>query len=143
MPERTFVTPGRNAVRVGWVVSGLVILFLVMDLAMKFAMAQPVIDTTRALGWPADAGTIRSLALVLLIATALYAWPRTSILGAILLTGYLGGAIATHARLGNPPFSHTLFGAYLGIAAWGGLWLRDPLVRAMLPWRGHFAGDLK
>ena len=65
--------------------------------------------------------------------TALYAWPRTAVLGAVLLTGYLGGAVATHLRVGSPLFSHTLFGVYLGIALWGGLWLRDGRVRALLP----------
>ncbi|WP_205007896.1 DoxX family protein [Sphingosinithalassobacter portus] len=123
------------SMRIGWILSGIVILFLVMDLAMKFAVLQPVIDTMAALGWPTDAPTIHILAILLAIGTGLYAWPRTALLGAILLTGYLGGAIATHARLGNPLLTHTLFGAYLGVAAWGGLWLRDPAVRALLPIR--------
>jgi hypothetical protein len=70
---------------------------------------------------------------VLIASALLYAYPRTSILGAILITAYLGGAIATHVRIGSPPFSHTLFGVYLGIALWVGLWLRDPRMRALLP----------
>jgi hypothetical protein len=73
------------------------------------------------------------MGLVLLGITALYAWPRTAVLGAILLTGYLGGAMATHVRIGSPLFSHSLFGVYLGIALWGGLWLRDARVRTLLP----------
>jgi hypothetical protein len=68
-----------------------------------------------------------------LVGTALYAWPRTAVLGAILLTGLFGGAIASHLRLGDPLFSHTLFGVYLGMLMWGGLWFRDPALRALLP----------
>lgn len=118
---------------IGRVMSGLVILFLVMDMAIKFAVIQPVIDTTAQLGWPNDAASIRALATVLLVATLLYAWPRTAVLGAVLLTGYLGGAVATHVRIGSPLFTHILFGAYLGLLAWGGLWFRDSRVRALLP----------
>ena len=85
------------------------------------------------LGWPADANVARTLGIIGLISTALYALPRTSVLGAILLTGYLGGAIATNMRVGSPLFSHTLFSVYLGIILWGGLYLRDPRVRALIP----------
>ncbi len=69
----------------------------------------------------------------MLVAAALYAHPRTALLGAIVITGYLGGAMATHARIGSPVFTHLLFGLYVGIAAWGGLWLREPRLRALLP----------
>jgi hypothetical protein len=78
---------------------------------------------------------MRGLGLVALICTALYAWPRTAVLGAILLTAYMGGAVATHLRIGNPLFSHMLFGVYLAVIAWGGLYLRDARVRALLPLR--------
>jgi hypothetical protein len=64
----------------------------------------------------------------------LYVFPRTSILGAVLVTGYLGGAVATHLRVGSPLFSHVLFGVYVGLMAWGGLWLREPRLRAVFPW---------
>jgi hypothetical protein len=94
-----------------------------------------VTDASAALGWPTDAATTRGLGLLLLAATLLYAWPRTALLGAILLTGYLGGAVAAHARIGSPLFSHTLFGVYIGLAVWGGLWLRDSRIRALLPIR--------
>ena len=77
-------------------------------------------------------GFWRAIGLLLLAITALYAWPRTAVLGAVLLTGYLGGAVATHVRVGSPLFSHILFGVYLGIALWGGLWLRDRGLRAVL-----------
>jgi hypothetical protein len=107
-------------------------LFL-LDAAMKLPPLQPVVDTMAQLGWPADAGTARTLGLVMIVSILLYAYPRTSLLGAILITGYLGGAVATHARIGSPMFSHTLFGVYVGVLAWAGLWLRDPGLRALLP----------
>jgi hypothetical protein len=75
------------------------------------------------------------LGVLALICTALYALPRTAVLGAILLTGYMGGAIASHLRLGDPLFTHILFGVYLAVLAWGGLYLRDARVRAVLPLR--------
>lgn len=119
----------------GWVLSGLVILFLVMDGVLKLIPLQVVLDTMTELGWSTEPNVARGLGVVLLIATVLYAWPKTSVLGAILLTGYLGGAMATHARLGSPLFSHILFGGYLGVFAWAGLYLRDPALRALIPWR--------
>ncbi len=123
----------RQMLWTGRVLSGLVILFLAMDLTIKFMMIQPVIDTHIQLGLPHDAESIRMLATILLIATLLYAWPRTAVLGAILLTGYLGGAVATHVRVGSPLFTHILFGVYLGVAAWGGLWFRDARLRVLIP----------
>jgi hypothetical protein len=125
--------PGKGAVRIGWALSGLVILFFVMDGVMKFVMPTPVIETTAALGWPVDRGTITLLGILALVPTALYAWQRTAPLGALLLTAYLGGAVATHVRIGSPLFSHILFGVYLGVFLWLGLWLRDARVRALLP----------
>jgi hypothetical protein len=77
----------------------------------------------------------RSLGFITLACTILYAIPPTSILGAILLTGYLGGAMASHLRIGSPLFSHILFGFYLGLMVWGGLWLRDRNLRTLLPLR--------
>jgi hypothetical protein len=114
-------------------VSGLVVLFLLFDGAIKLVPLQVVIDTVIPLGWPSDPALWRTLGVVLIASALLYATPRTSILGAILITAYLGGAIATHVRISSPLFSHTLFGVYLGIALWAGLWLRDPRVRALLP----------
>ena len=120
---------------IGWILTGLAGAFLLMDAGMKLAVLQPVIDTTAQLGWPADAGTIRMLGIVLLISTGLYLYPRTALLGAILLTGYLGGAVATHVRIGSPLFSHVLFGVYIALFVWGGLYLRDARLRALLPLR--------
>jgi DoxX-like family len=128
--------PGKGAVRAGWALSGLAIAFFAMDGAMKLANLPIVAETSARLGWPADTGTIYMLAALLLGSTLFYAIPRTAMLGAILLTGYLGGAVATHVRVGSPLFSHVLFGVYLGIIVWGGLWLRDPRLRALIPLRG-------
>jgi hypothetical protein len=127
--------PGRGAVRAGWALSGLAILFFLMDGGMKLAYLPIVAESSAQLGWPADRGTVYLLAALLLGSTLLYALPRTAILGAILLTGYLGGAVATHVRVGSPLFSHVLFGVYLGLFVWGALWLRDARVRALLPLR--------
>jgi hypothetical protein len=112
--------------------SGLVVLFLLFDGAIKLVPLQVVIDTVIPLGWPADPVTWRALGTVLIASALLYAHPRTTLLGAILITAYLGGAVATHVRVGSPLFSHTLFGVYVGIALWAGLWLRDPRIRALL-----------
>jgi hypothetical protein len=117
----------------GRVLSGLVVLFLLLDSAMKLAPLQVVIDTTRDLGWPTDPATLRVLGVMLIVSALLYAYRPSSILGAILITAYLGGAVATHARIGSPLFSHTLFGVYVGLATWAGLWLREPRLRALLP----------
>jgi hypothetical protein len=103
-----------------------------MDATMKLLALPVVTEASAALGWPNDAGTARLLGALLLSITALYAIRRTSILGAILLTGYLGGAVATHARIGSPLFTHILFGVYLGVFAWGGLYLRNPKLRELI-----------
>jgi len=112
--------------------SGLMIAFLLMDAIMKLLALPVVLETSGALGF-SGATMARGLGFLLLACTVLYALPRTAVLGAILLTGYLGGAIATHVRVGNPLFSHVLFGVYLGLLLWGGLWLRDPRLRELLP----------
>jgi hypothetical protein len=121
--------------RAGWALSGLAILFLSLDGAMKLAQLPIVAETSAQLGWPSDSATLYLLAFLLLGSTLLYAVPRTAVLGAVLLTAYLGGAVSTHVRIGSPLFSHTLFGVYIGIIVWGGLWLRDSRVRALLPLR--------
>ena len=129
------ITPGKASRITGWVLSGLLIAFLLFDGAIKLVPLQVVLDTSATLGLPADPVSARILGILTLGCTLLYAIPRTAILGAILLTGYLGGAIATHFSAGSPLFTHLLFGVYLGLFAWGGLWLRDPRVRAMIPFR--------
>jgi hypothetical protein len=119
----------------GRVLSGLFIAFMVMDAGMKIAGIQAVADTAGPLGWTQDLAFWRIIGLLALALTALYAWPRTSVLGAVALTGYLGGAIATHVRAGSPLFTHVLFGVYLALAMWGGLWLRSSALRALLPFK--------
>jgi len=115
----------------GYVVSGLPVLFLLADAIGKLVKPEPVIAGTRELGYPES--IIVPLGIVLLVCTILYAVPKTAVLGAILLTGYLGGTVATHARIGNPVFSHMLFGVYIGIFIWMGLYLRDERIRQLLP----------
>jgi hypothetical protein len=119
---------------IGWVLSGVVIAFLLMDATMKLLALSVVLETSGPLGFP-GAAMARGLGVLLLVCTLLYAAPQTSMLGAILLTGYLGGAVATHVRVGDPLFSHILFGAYLGVFLWLGLYLRDARLRALLPLR--------
>jgi DoxX-like family len=116
----------------GRALSGLVVLFLLFDGAIKLVPLQVVIDTVIPLGWPTDPVTWRALGIVLIASALLYAYPRTAFLGAILITAYLGGAVSTHVRVGSPLFSHILFGVYMGISLWAGLWLRDPRIRALL-----------
>lgn len=122
---------------VGRLLSGAAVLFLGMDATMKLARAAPVLDAMPKLGWPADLAV--PLGILLLACTLLYAVPRTAALGAILLTGYLGGAVATHVRIGDPLFSHVLFPVYVGLLLWGGLYLRSPALRALLPLRSELA----
>lgn len=120
-----------KALWAGRVMSGLVILFMLFDGGIKLPPLDIVIQTSAELGLPATAGFARGLGILGLLCTLLYAIPRTSVLGAILLTGYLGGAIATQLRVGNPLFSHLFFGVYIGLLLWGGLYLRDRRVRAL------------
>ena len=117
----------------GRVLTFMAVLFLGMDAGGKLIAPATMIAYSPPLGLPADLGFHRLLGAILAIATLLYAWPRTAFLGGILLTGYLGGAVATHLRVGSPLLGYTLFGVYLGIMLWGGLWLRDSRIRALLP----------
>ncbi|MGY3442644.1 MULTISPECIES: DoxX family protein [unclassified Bradyrhizobium] len=119
----------------GRVMSGVVILFLLFDGAIKLLPLPVVTETMDKMGWGASDTLARSLGIITIVCTLLYSVPPTSILGAILLTGYLGGAIASHVRIGSPLFTHTLFGLYLGLMLWGGLYLRDGDLRALLPFR--------
>ena len=115
----------------GFAMSAVVVLFLLMDSGMKLAAIQPVLEAGQQIGFP-GAAMARKLGAVLLLCTLLYVWPRTSVLGAILVTAFLGGAVATHVRLGNPLFTHVLFGVYVGVFLWAGLVLREPRLRAVL-----------
>lgn len=115
----------------GWIISGLMIAFNLFDAAMKFVQPAPVAEAFFRTGWPIDLSV--TLGVILLAGTLLYAIPKTSVLGAILLTGYLGGAVATNLRLHNPLFSNTLFPVYFGILIWIGLWLREPRLKSLFP----------
>lgn len=130
----TTTLPSRKALIAGRILSGLVIVFLLLDCGTKLIAPQFAIQySPPGLGWRLDVATMRTLGVLLLIPTLLYIWPRTAVLGAILITGYLGGAIATHLRIDSPLLSHTLFGVYLGVMLWGGLWLRSPALRRLVP----------
>lgn len=131
--ERPAAPTASRSVWAGRILSGLVIAFCAMDAGGKLIVPELMIANSPPLGLPADAGFMRLLGAILAVCTALYAWPRTSVLGAVLLTAYLGGAVATHLRVGSPIFSHTLFAVYIGALLWAGLWLRDRRVRALLP----------
>jgi hypothetical protein len=126
--------PGRKMVIAGWIVTGLVGAFLAMSASFKFFTPDIVRETLGGLGWPAHHDLM--IGIIETVCVVLYLVPRTAMLGAVLETALLGGAIATNVRVDNPLFSHELFGVYLGILVWLGLWLRDPRVRALLPLRG-------
>lgn len=126
-------TPANKAVIAGRVLSGLAIAFMAMDAVMKLIQHPEAIKGTSELGYPV--GAVFTIGVIQLVCLIAYAVPRTAVLGAVLWTGYLGGAIATHVRLENPLFSHVLFPVYVAALFWGGLWLRDARVRALLPLR--------
>ncbi|CAN7200520.1 DoxX family protein [Bosea sp. LjRoot90] len=119
----------------GRIMSGLVVAFLIFDGGIKLAPLGIVTETMQQLGYSGSPELARGLGVMTLVIALLYALPRTSVLGAILLTGLLGGAMATHLRVGSPVFSHLFFGLYLGLLAWGGLYLRDPRLRRLIPFR--------
>jgi len=114
----------------GRTLSGLMILFLLMDAVMKILKAAPSVAGTVQVGYPE--GTVAGIGVLLLVCTLLYTIPRTAVVGAILLTGYLGGAVATQVRVGNPLFAYVLAPVYFAAMIWGGLYLRDPRVRQIL-----------
>lgn len=118
---------------IGRVMSTLFVLFMLMDSSIKLVPLRPVVETLTKMELPVSMA--RPIGTIELVSLALFLWPRTAVLGAVLYTGIFGGAIASHWRLGDPLFSHTLFGVYLGALMWGGLWLRDERLRAIMPWR--------
>jgi hypothetical protein len=126
----TTTAPSSRARLAGRILSGLAIAFLTFDVALKLVPNKMALEATVGLGYqPHHVAIIGAIGLVCLI---LYVIPRTAPLGAILWTGYLGGAIATNLRLDLPLFSHTLFPIYVAALIWGGLYLRDPRVRALV-----------
>lgn len=126
---KTTNTPSKAMLWTGRIISGLAVLFLLFDGVMKLIKPDSVVDATVRLGYPET--TILGMGLALLISTILYVIPRTSILGAILLTGYLGGATATHVRVGEPFYFPVIF----GVLIWAGLYLRDSQLRTLIPLR--------
>jgi hypothetical protein len=127
---RAAAASATRARRLGWALTGLAALFLAFDAAMKLAASPEAVAGTVALGYGAH--HLPVLAAIQLACLALYLVPRTAPLGAVLWTGYFGGAIATHLRLDHALLSHTLFPIYVAALVWAGLYLRDARVRALL-----------
>jgi hypothetical protein len=134
MPHQQQAPGSRRLYWAGWVASGLAIAFLLMDASMKLLALTFVLQAQEELGFHGE-GTARLLGVILLGCTLLYAAPPTAVLGAVMLTGYLGGAVAVKLRVGDPLFTHILFGVYLGVFVWGGLYLRDERLRQIFPLR--------
>ena len=120
-----------NTIVVGRALSAFALLFLAFDTAIKLAQMSVVAETLSSLGYPEELGF--TIGVVELVCVVLYAVPRTAVLGAILLTALFGGGIATHIRVGSPLFTHILFGVYLGLFVWGGLYLRSERLRELIP----------
>ena len=125
--------PSNGQRKAGVALSVIAILFLLLDSGMKILRAAAAVASTVELGYPDS--VVLGIGLLQLGCLMLYVVPQTSVLGAVLLTGYLGGAIATHVRVGSPLFSHVLFPTYIAALVWGGVWLRDPRLRVLLPTR--------
>ncbi len=118
---------------IGWIITILPAGMLLMSGVMKLQRSEEVVTGTQKLGWGED--LLLSLAIVEITCTILYLIPPVAVLGAILLTGYLGGAIATHMRIGDPFIPNMIIPLALGVFVWLGLYLREPRLRALLPWR--------
>lgn len=126
----TATAPSKAKIWTGHVMAGIVILFMLFDGIFKFFITEEMAKTTPTLGFQLHHLPI--MGTLALICTILYIIPRTEVLGAILLTGFWGGAVASHVRLDNPLFSHTLFPVYLAILAWGALWLKSEKLRSLI-----------
>lgn len=127
--------PSKSRLLTGRILSTLTVLFLIMDIVFKFIRPIPpqVLQSMNQLGF--QTGLLTAIGILLLLCTALYVIPATSVLGAVLLTGYLGGAVSVHLRVGNPLFGYILFPVYVGILMWAGLCLRETRLLALLPLR--------
>jgi hypothetical protein len=124
-------TTSKGALWTGRILSGLVIAFLLMDAIMKFVIPPAVVKGMADSGWPLHFSV--TLGIILMSCIIFYTIPRTSVLGAILLTGYLGGAVASNLRLELPLLTHVLFPVYVGVLAWGGLFFRDSKLQELIP----------
>ena len=127
----TTAAVSNRALWTGRILSGLVVLFLLFDAVVHILRPSQVVEAFGQLGFPL--GTAVPLGIIELILIALYLIPRTSVFGAILLTGYLGGAISAQLRIGAPLFANVLFPLYVALFVWGGLWFRDLRLRALIP----------
>ena len=123
----------QNKAIVGYGLTALVALFLTFDTVLKVLKLAPAVEATTGLGYPID--SVIWIGVTELVCLILYLLPSSSVLGAVLLTGYLGGAVATHVRAASPLVSHTLFPVFVGLALWGGLYLRESRLRDLLPLR--------
>ena len=132
-PDSIPATTSKTQRRVGWALTALTILFMLFDAAGKLALEPHVVEATTKIGYPV--GAIRPIGVIALLCTLLYAIPRTAILGAVLMTGFCGGAVASKVRIEDPLFSSVLFGVYFGLIAWGGIYLRDDALRRLFPIR--------
>ena len=131
MQSRPAARAGRWRERLGWVVSGLALVFFLIDALGKLLQVPQVLAGSQDLGYPL--GTVVPIGVLLLVGAVLYALPRSAVLGAIYLTAFLGGAVAAHVRIGSPLFTHILFGVYVAVLMWAGLVLRRPeLLGALL-----------
>jgi hypothetical protein len=128
------IAHGRSRVA-GAVCTTVAALFLAFDTILKVLSLGPAVEGTTALGYPAD--SVVWIGAIELVCLALYLVPRTAVLGALLMTGYLGGAVATHVRISSPLVSHTLFPVYVALVIWGSLYLREPRLRALAPLRSE------
>jgi len=136
MQSATQTAPAsKKMVWAGRIMSILVVLFLTFDAIIKVMRIPPALEGTARLGYPLS--VVLPLGVVLLTCVVLYVIPSTSFLGAILLTGYLGGAVASNVRVGNPLFGYVLAPIYVAVLMWGGLYLRDDRVRALIPRRSQ------
>ena len=124
-------TSSKWMIRIGYALSALFVLFMVFDGTIKVMQLPVVLTTFDQMGWPRDLSL--SIGILELALTLFYVIPRTSIFAAVVLTGYLGGAIASHVRINDPLFTHVLFGIYLAAMMWGGIYLRDGPLRALIP----------
>ena len=136
--EATLATPAFTGASTaarwsGRVLTGIPVAFMLFDATIKFAHIPEVAEASLQLGWPTHLNPV--LGVIILGCLALYLWPRTAALGATLLTGYLGGAVLTHLRIGSPLLSHTLFPIYVALLIWGGLYPREPRLRDLIPFR--------
>ena len=132
-PTADRIQESKTKLKVGTALTALTALFLAFDAGIKVMKLTPAMEATTELGYPAEA--VFWIGLIELVCLLLSLVPRTAVSGALLFTGYLGGAIATHVRVGNPLLSHTLFPVYVAAVMWGGLYLRESRLGALIPFR--------